>query len=178
MNCGRKLAFLEREREGERERETWWEKRREGEREWNEVVDSGEVGCVCIYSSWVKCLTPEWVHYYRNTKETEMTKLPLLTASVTCRFIPEEISYFGRKTHTGPEHKNHELIQFHRLVLHHYSRFGRYEVSSVVSKVKVWNPVSAATNFMESSQCRDLKLLRYGFFRSFWRDVELDYFQT
>ena len=61
------------------------------------------------------------------------------------------------KTHTGPEHKNHELIPFRRLVLLHYSRFGRYEVSSVVSKVKVWNPASAVTNFMESPLCRDLK---------------------
>ena len=117
------------------------------------MVDSREVGCVCIYSSRVKCLTPEWVHYYRNTKETEMTKLPLLYR--ICYM--GEISYFDRKTHTGPEHKNHELIPFRRLVLLHYSRFGRYEVSSVVSKVKVWNPASAVTNFMESPLCRDLK---------------------
>ena len=121
------------------------------------MVDSREVGCVCIYSSWVKCLTQNEYIITGIPKRLKWQNYPYCTASVTCRFIPEEISYFDRKTHTGPEHKNHELIPFRRLVLLHYSRFGRYEVSSVVSKVKVWNPASAVTNFMESPLCRDLK---------------------
>ena len=68
MNCGRKLAFLERDRGRERERDLTKEKvERERENEF-EVRDSGEVGRGYIYSSRVKCLTRECVHYYRKTR--------------------------------------------------------------------------------------------------------------
>ena len=74
MNCGRKLAFLERERERDLTKE---KVERERENEF-EVGDSGEVGRGCIYSSRVKCLTPECDIITGKPGGTEMTKLPLL----------------------------------------------------------------------------------------------------